>query len=591
MRYGFILLTLLLSMTLYAEGTREVAPNRSIVINGNSTTDIAALHIGNEEYGNFAVVWNSNPMSRLYVNIQDPAAECICLGFSVGHVNRTGIDPPSIPYSFLVKDPLGNIVYGPIVMDAGVGNIFSWEEAHQGPMLPGSTQGYHPFVVSSDDLMSGGWTGKGDYYIQFDYEPDAGLGIIDESLLIDFWDISVINCRSANPQVQKGRVWSFNWSFFAINDYGFPDRPFNGKFYVCAVDSSEMDKAFVSSVDFNNSGFRPAAFSVAFNNFGTRTTKDVQYNRRSVRNANMTVPAYPIFLNDPVDIYGTPDEGNIEYIDMVRGDDGFMCFKVLATRSGVVEILLDFHKEDGIYTEDTEDVLLSYNISQDEVGKVVCVPWHGMDGKNKAIMNQTFPIQLMYNRGILHFPIFDGEYLENGFRLEKIRPGGDPPLLFYDDSEIIRDSGSGEPKVNLDGCETPCHSWDNYVDPEIIGFGNMNTINSWWYSTQRKVDSRATIEMQYYIPNAFTPNGDGLNDYARVFLDDMVYGVKNYEVFDRWGNRVYEEAYANGIRDMKGWNGEYRGFPMYPAVFMYKATIEVHPGVYVIEHGTLTLIR
>src|SRR5699024_4045352 len=186
------------------------------------------------------------------------------------------------------------------------------------------------------------------------------------------------------------------------------------------------------------------------------------------------------------------------------------------------------HQGDGEYTEGTSDVMLSYNIQADELNALVCIPWDGMDGEGNAIIDRKFPIQITYNRGVFHLPIYDAEYLEDGFKLERVRPAGPPPLLYYDDSEILNDSGSGEPKVNLTGCETPCHTWNNYIGPDIIGFGNMNTINSWWYSTRAYSRAEASVHMNYYIPNAFSPNKDGINDYAKVFIDEHITGVKSY---------------------------------------------------------------
>ena len=58
--------------------------------------------------------------------------------------------------------------------------------------------------------------------------------------------------------------------------------------------------------------------------------------------------------------------------------------------------------------------------------------------------------------------------------------------------------------------------------------------------------------LSIYIPNAFTPNADGLND---VF-QPKGFGVVKYQlqIFDRWGERVFETKTFD-----KGWDGRFRG--------------------------------
>lgn len=92
-------------------------------------------------------------------------------------------------------------------------------------------------------------------------------------------------------------------------------------------------------------------------------------------------------------------------------------------------------------------------------------------------------------------------------------------------------------------------------------------------STNGCVDSiikKITVseDMTMYVPNAFTPNGDGTNDTFNVFG----VGIKKYnmEIFDRWGNLVFT---ANDIST--GWDGKNRkgGDISAAGVYQYKITM------------------
>lgn len=74
------------------------------------------------------------------------------------------------------------------------------------------------------------------------------------------------------------------------------------------------------------------------------------------------------------------------------------------------------------------------------------------------------------------------------------------------------------------------------------------------------------------LPNAFTPNNDGVND--KFCLDGWGDCIAKFEIliFDRWGEKVYESADPDFC-----WDGVYKGKPLDPAVFVYyiKATYKV----------------
>jgi hypothetical protein len=480
MKYFFplVLLLCLFTTSSRAEGTRELAPNASIVVAGNNTTDVAALHINNPSYNFFASYDNPDDQSRLYIHIKDPSKEAIYVGFSAAHNNITSANPPKIQFEYRIKDPNGNVVFGPIVVAPSEANIDTWQEAFNGPSQLVGAGGYVAVQVTSADLASQGFTGAGDYYIEFrDVELD--------DLLIDFWDITVVDDSGIIETEKKGRVWSYNWSIFAINDFGFPERPFNGAFYVCAPDPDNEHASFVTRIDFNNSGFRPAAFNIAFNSFGAMNTGDVAVDRRSVRGVNATQSEYSIFLNDPVEICETAELGDLELLGIARCDADSYCIKFIASKAGQIEILFDFDGNDNLYTPGTADLMITQPVLPEQVGIPTCIEWDGKDGLGNTISeapNTQIPVVIAFAQGIYHFPIYDAELMTTGVTVQAVRPAAPNPLLYYDDSNVGAPSGSGEPAVQLAGCSTPCHAWTNYTTPNAIGFGNLCTINTWWFS-------------------------------------------------------------------------------------------------------------
>jgi len=84
-----------------------------------------------------------------------------------------------------------------------------------------------------------------------------------------------------------------------------------------------------------------------------------------------------------------------------------------------------------------------------------------------------------------------------------------------------------------------------------------------------------TVDCNSELPNAFTPDGDGIND---------VFG-RNYElkVFDRWGLQLYT--------GQDGWDGTYRGKMMSPATYFYKVTITNSDGSKTEKTGAVTLVK
>ena len=88
----------------------------------------------------------------------------------------------------------------------------------------------------------------------------------------------------------------------------------------------------------------------------------------------------------------------------------------------------------------------------------------------------------------------------------------------------------------------------------------------------------------FFVPNAFSPNGDGLNDMVNVH--GFCIGTYNFQIFNRWGEKVFETTSKS-----ESWDGTFRGRNMDTGVFVYKAEGVTIDGKAFSIKGNITLIR
>ncbi len=92
------------------------------------------------------------------------------------------------------------------------------------------------------------------------------------------------------------------------------------------------------------------------------------------------------------------------------------------------------------------------------------------------------------------------------------------------------------------------------------------------------------VESNIFIPNAFTPNGDGRNDvlYVRSHIIDKM----EFAVYNRWGQKVYEST-----DKAAGWDGTFKGQPLSPDVYGYYLKVTCYSGDEFFKKGNITLLR
>lgn len=97
----------------------------------------------------------------------------------------------------------------------------------------------------------------------------------------------------------------------------------------------------------------------------------------------------------------------------------------------------------------------------------------------------------------------------------------------------------------------------------------------------------------FYIPNAFSPTGNGINETFDIYLGQDIEKVLKFQVYDRWGELMYtrENFYPKREGEGHGWNGVHKGRDMAPAVFAWYIVLEGLDGEIFKAEGDVTLIR
>ena len=97
-------------------------------------------------------------------------------------------------------------------------------------------------------------------------------------------------------------------------------------------------------------------------------------------------------------------------------------------------------------------------------------------------------------------------------------------------------------------------------------------------------------DQNFFIPNTFSPNGDGVNDvfYLR---GSGLFRINSIMIFDRWGEVVFEKKNSSINDPSGGWDGTYKGKKAKPDVYIYQVEIVCNNGEIIKYAGNVALIQ
>lgn len=130
----------------------------------------------------------------------------------------------------------------------------------------------------------------------------------------------------------------------------------------------------------------------------------------------------------------------------------------------------------------------------------------------------------------------------------------------------------------------PDYEFDHWELVDAVSPSTDDSAVSVTYSTSQVVTAVYKIPTVVLVPSAFSPNGDGINDYLQVFGK----GIKTIDmrVYNRWGELIYQTKDA----DMP-WDGTYKGQKCSPGVYAYAVEVTFLDETSQKVSGNTTLVR
>ena len=172
---------------------------------------------------------------------------------------------------------------------------------------------------------------------------------------------------------------------------------------------------------------------------------------------------------------------------------------------------------------------------------------------------------------------------------------GESEILFGNSSSYETNDLGDLPNVSytwLLGGEIICDDCQS-IDIEPIADTKLCMIASYADSCLQEIciDIKVIVETEVYVPNIFSPNGDGLNDYFKFQSNSDNLMIETITIFDRWGEIMFESTGSINNEEAVMWDGSFNGSPCNGGVYIYMIQYLDIEGNMVEMAGDVTIVR
>ncbi len=359
-------------------------------------------------------------------------------------------------------------------------------------------------------------------------------------------------------------------------------------FYFTGYDCSALPKPEAITLD----GFKSCSgFTVNFPDFSTPHYPDVSWNPTTVHwnfgDGDSSTDYTPI--------HTYADTGTYPVRLIVF--PGYHC----ADTANTVAVVYPIVNSQFSYTDSCSDQTVTFiNNSTSTSGAITGTQWQVFNGKNLAFNSSDYNGDFDFSTAPKTYRVFltvtnekgcvstDSQYVN----IEK----SPPPLSFHD--TLLSYGATLQLKVD-DGnfnqggqfLWSPAFGLSDPFSPDPVL--NSTIDNTYWVTVTNKygcvMNDSFTVKYykgpDIYVPNAFTPNNDGINDVFRP-VDIGISTLEYFNVYNRNGRLVFQTR-----EPRQGWDGNTNGRPAPVDTYVWEAKGIDYNGKTVFKKGTVVLIR
>lgn len=152
-------------------------------------------------------------------------------------------------------------------------------------------------------------------------------------------------------------------------------------------------------------------------------------------------------------------------------------------------------------------------------------------------------------------------------------------------NDIVKWRWSGAPGISCATCPTPVVKLSDDACITCTAVNQFGCISS---DTICIKTFCPTTEV--FVPNAFTPDGDGINDKL-IVQGKGIRLIKSFRIFNRWGEVVFEKVNFNPGDPAYGWDGKIKGNIASPDVYVYVCEVICEKGLPSIFKGNTAILK